>query len=97
VVLDTKARRDRLQQAAAMGERSQFSPSCLKMPTLVVLSRSVGRCADLQADGSFAEVQERVCLFKEARKLYRQRKWDAAQSAFRAILDRWSDDGPSLL
>ncbi|MGB7848968.1 MAG: FHA domain-containing protein [Candidatus Acidiferrum sp.] len=37
MVLDTKARRDMLQQAAAMGERSQFSPGRLKMPTLVVL------------------------------------------------------------
>ena len=30
-----------LQQAAAMGERSQFSPSRLKMPTLIVLSGKV--------------------------------------------------------
>ena len=41
MVLDTKARRDMLQQAAAMGERSQFSPGRLKMPTLVVLSGKV--------------------------------------------------------
>lgn len=38
MVLDTKARRDMLQQAAAMGERSQFSPGRLKMPTLIILS-----------------------------------------------------------
>ncbi len=38
MVLDTKARRDMLQQAAAMGERSQFAAGRLKMPTLVVLS-----------------------------------------------------------
>jgi pSer/pThr/pTyr-binding forkhead associated (FHA) protein len=38
MVLDTKARRDMLQQAAAMGERSQFAVGRLKMPTLVVLS-----------------------------------------------------------
>jgi pSer/pThr/pTyr-binding forkhead associated (FHA) protein len=37
MVLDTKARRDMLQQAAAMGERSQFASGRLKMPTLVVL------------------------------------------------------------
>jgi len=37
MVLDTKARRDMLQQAAAMGERSQMGAR-LKMPTLVVLS-----------------------------------------------------------
>jgi len=41
MVLDTKARRDMLQQAAAMGERSQFSPGRLKMPTLVILSGKV--------------------------------------------------------
>jgi pSer/pThr/pTyr-binding forkhead associated (FHA) protein len=38
MVLDTKARRDMLQQAAAMGERSQFSPGRLKMATLVILN-----------------------------------------------------------
>jgi pSer/pThr/pTyr-binding forkhead associated (FHA) protein len=43
MVLDTKARRDMLQQAAAMGERSQFSPGRLKMPTLIVLSGRVGQ------------------------------------------------------
>jgi pSer/pThr/pTyr-binding forkhead associated (FHA) protein len=41
MVLDTKARRDMLQQAAAMGERSQFSPGRMKMPTLVVLNGRV--------------------------------------------------------
>jgi len=43
MVLDTKARRDMLQQAAAMGERTQFSPTRMKMPTLVVLSGAVGQ------------------------------------------------------
>jgi pSer/pThr/pTyr-binding forkhead associated (FHA) protein len=38
MVLDTKVRREMLQQAAAMGERSQFAVGRLKMPTLVVLS-----------------------------------------------------------
>jgi pSer/pThr/pTyr-binding forkhead associated (FHA) protein len=37
MVLDTKQRREMLQQAAAMGERSPFSGR-LKMPTLLVLS-----------------------------------------------------------
>jgi pSer/pThr/pTyr-binding forkhead associated (FHA) protein len=36
MVLDTKARREMLQQAAAIGERSQFAGR-LKVPTLVVL------------------------------------------------------------
>jgi pSer/pThr/pTyr-binding forkhead associated (FHA) protein len=43
MVLDTKVRRDMLQQAAAMGERSQFSPGRMKMPTLVVLSGKVNQ------------------------------------------------------
>ncbi len=38
MVLDTKVRRQMLQQAAALGERSQFAAGRLKMPTLVVLS-----------------------------------------------------------
>jgi pSer/pThr/pTyr-binding forkhead associated (FHA) protein len=41
MVLDTKVRREMLQQAAAMGERSQFSPGRMRMPTLVVLSGRV--------------------------------------------------------
>jgi pSer/pThr/pTyr-binding forkhead associated (FHA) protein len=38
MVLDTKQRRAMLQQAAAMGERSQFAVGRLKMPTLVVIN-----------------------------------------------------------
>jgi pSer/pThr/pTyr-binding forkhead associated (FHA) protein len=38
MVLDTKARRDMLQQAAAMGERTQFAGGRLKVPTLIVLN-----------------------------------------------------------
>src|SRR6516162_9803683 len=41
MVLDTKMRREMLQQAAAMGERSQFSPGRMKMPTLIVLNGRV--------------------------------------------------------
>lgn len=63
----------------------------------VTIYELVGRYSELQTDGSFSELQERVHLFNEARKLYRQRKWEAAQSAFQAILDRCSDDGPSVL
>src|SRR6202521_5487429 len=37
MVLDTKARREMLQQAAAMGERSQFAAGRLKVPTLIVV------------------------------------------------------------
>lgn len=38
MVLDTKIRREMLQQAAAMGERTQFAAGRLKVPTIVVLS-----------------------------------------------------------
>jgi pSer/pThr/pTyr-binding forkhead associated (FHA) protein len=38
MVLDTKERRNMLQQAAALGERSQFAGGRLKMPTIVVLA-----------------------------------------------------------
>jgi pSer/pThr/pTyr-binding forkhead associated (FHA) protein len=42
MVLDTKQRREMLQQAAAMGERSQFAGR-LRMPTLIVLSGRADR------------------------------------------------------
>jgi len=38
MVLDTKERRQMLQQAAAMGESMQFAGSRMKVPTLIVLS-----------------------------------------------------------
>jgi pSer/pThr/pTyr-binding forkhead associated (FHA) protein len=38
MVLDTKQRREMLQQAAALGERTQFASGRIKVPTLVVLS-----------------------------------------------------------
>src|SRR5258708_8942746 len=38
MVLDTKVRLDMLQQAAAMGERTQFAPARIRVPTLVLLS-----------------------------------------------------------
>jgi FHA domain-containing protein len=38
MVLDTKVRRDMLQQAAAMGERTQFAAGRIQVPTVVVLA-----------------------------------------------------------
>jgi len=38
MVLDTKVRREMLQQAAAMGESMQFAANRMKVPTLIVLS-----------------------------------------------------------
>src|SRR5450432_506877 len=43
MVLDTKVRREMLQQAAAMGERTQFAAGRLKVPTLVVLGGRTDR------------------------------------------------------
>ena len=63
----------------------------------VTIYELIGRTSELQRDGSLPDVQEHVRLFNEARKLYRQRRWAEAQSAFQAILDRWSNDGPSIL
>lgn len=37
MVLDTKARREMLSQAAAMGERTQFAAGRIQVPTLIVL------------------------------------------------------------
>jgi pSer/pThr/pTyr-binding forkhead associated (FHA) protein len=38
MVLDTKVRREMLQQAAAMGESMQFAAGRIKVPTLVVVA-----------------------------------------------------------
>jgi adenylate cyclase len=62
----------------------------------VTIYELLAQRSDLQ-DGTLAEFQQRVHAFNEARKLYRQRRWKAAHSAFQSILDRWSDDGPSIL
>ncbi len=43
MVLDTKVRREMLQQAAATGERTQFASGRLKVPTLVVLGGRTDR------------------------------------------------------
>ncbi len=43
MVLDTKVRREMLQQAAAMGERTQFASGRLKVPTLMVLGGKTDR------------------------------------------------------
>jgi len=40
-VLDTKVRREMIQQAAAMGERAQFSAGRMKVATLVILSGNI--------------------------------------------------------
>jgi adenylate cyclase len=63
----------------------------------VTIYELVGNFTELQGDGSLAAVQARLQQFEEARRLYRQRRWAEALSAFQAILDRWNNDGPSIL
>ena len=43
MVLDTRERRDMLEQAAAAGERSQLAPARLRVPTLTVVSGRADR------------------------------------------------------
>jgi adenylate cyclase len=61
----------------------------------VMIYELCGRTADLEQNGNFAETRERFQKFADARMLYQQRKWLAAQRAFQSILDRWPEDGPS--
>ena len=63
----------------------------------VTIYELLGRYSELQQGGLLADVQAHAHVFNEARKLYRQRRWPEAQSAFQTILDRWSNDGPSIL
>lgn len=63
----------------------------------VTIYELVGRSADLHEDGTMAEVQEHLDQFRQARNLYRERRWSEAGVAFRLILDRWNSDGPSAL
>jgi adenylate cyclase len=56
----------------------------------VVIYELVSAAAGLSPD-----TQARLDRFREARALYRQRRWPEAQAAFQSILDQWSDDGPA--
>src|SRR5256886_3130228 len=78
MVLDTKERRQMLQQAAAMGESMQFASARMKVPTLVVLSgrtdqkeRSEEHTSELQSQSNL------VCRLllekKKNKQLYTQR------------------------
>jgi len=41
------------------------------------------------------ETQMLLDGFADARKLYEQRQWTEAQSAFHSVLERWPEDGPA--
>ena len=61
----------------------------------VTISELIGRSGENSVYGTPEEVRSRLELFQKARALYCQRQWQSAQTAFQAILDQWSDDGPS--
>jgi adenylate cyclase len=52
---------------------------------------------DLQQAGILEDAESRIAKFEQARQLYRKRRWSAAQHLFQTILDRWPDDGPSVV
>ncbi|HKM80895.1 MAG TPA: adenylate/guanylate cyclase domain-containing protein [Candidatus Acidoferrum sp.] len=63
----------------------------------VTICELVGKLCELQQESAWAELQQCLARFAEARLLYHQRQWALAQQAFQAILDRWPDDGPSRM
>lgn len=63
----------------------------------VTIYELLARHSDLRQDDSLVELLTRMQKFQEARKLYRQRNWTEARRAFQAILDRWPNDGPSIV
>ena len=63
----------------------------------VTIYELVARASELEANGALGEVQEHIRQFHGARALYRERRWAEARTAFQTILDRWGNDGPSIL
>src|SRR2546430_11839207 len=65
MVLDTKERRQMLQQAAAMGESMQFAAARMRVPTLVVLSGQTDR-KSTRLNSSHSQISYAVfCLKKK--------------------------------
>lgn len=82
MALDAKARRDILQQAAAIGERSQFSLGRLKMPTLVVLG---GRLDQKE----YVVTNKLTVIGKSAMAMVALRGWFKPKMA--AQINRWDE------
>jgi adenylate cyclase len=61
----------------------------------VTIYQLMGRQEDFASNGSAEAVRSHVELFARARELYRHRQWNAAQTSFQEILDKWPKDGPS--
>jgi adenylate cyclase len=63
----------------------------------VTIYELIGRQGEASVYGSPAELQQRLDRFTQGQKLYRARQWQEAQFVFQAVLDKWTDDGPSRL
>jgi adenylate cyclase len=63
----------------------------------VTIYELFARVSDLSAPGALADARARLQQFEAARKLYRERRWPDARQAFQTTLDRWPNDGPSLV
>ena len=61
----------------------------------VTICELIGSVGENTVYGALEEVRCRIELFQQARALYCQRQWQAAQDAFHRILDKWPGDGPS--
>ncbi len=61
----------------------------------VTIYELFGRVSDLETTGTLAEARAQLADFEEARKLYRDRKWNEARRMFKRILERWAGDGPA--
>jgi adenylate cyclase len=57
----------------------------------------LARVSDFAEESALANLRTRSQEFSEARELYRERKWSDAQRGFQRILERWPEDGPSLV
>ena len=62
----------------------------------VTIYELVAHASDL-AETALLDARARLSEFADARTFYKERKWTAARQAFQNILDRWPQDGPSLV
>jgi adenylate cyclase len=63
----------------------------------VTIFELYGHRLDLQESAILADSEARIVAFEQARRLYRQRRWSDAQHIFQEVLNRWPDDGPSVV
>ncbi len=61
----------------------------------VTIYELIGRAGEPSVYGEPEDLEKRLAAFRQARELYTQRQWEAAQRAFETILAKWDGDGPS--